>query len=79
MGGNSRLRSVVLLRTPRRPSGRADVGSGDVGDLRGHHWSVARDGRKCAGLLSSGLDRRSEERFAAGIKLSTQKACLYAP
>jgi len=65
MGGNRHLRSVVLLRTSRRPSGRADAGSRDVGDLRGHHWCVARDGRECAGLLGSGVDRRSKESRSA--------------
>src|SRR5450759_1248981 len=62
MGGDSRFRGVVLLRASSGTAGRADAGSGDVGDLRDHHWRVARDGRECAGLLGSGVDRRSNER-----------------
>jgi hypothetical protein len=65
MGGNSRLRSVVLLRASSGTAGGADAGSRDVGDLWGHHWSVARDGRECAGLLGSGVDRRSKESRSA--------------
>jgi hypothetical protein len=75
MGGNSRLRSVVLLRASSGTAGRADAGSGDVGDLRGHHWSVARDGRECAGIFGSGVDGLSDERFAASIKVATRCAC----
>lgn len=65
MGGNRGVRGIVLLRASRRPSGRADAGSGNVGDLRGHHWCVAGYGRECAGLLSSGVDRRSKESRSA--------------
>jgi hypothetical protein len=75
MGGNRRVRGIVLLRAPSGTAGRADAGSGDVGDLRGHHWSVAGYGRKCAGIFGSGVDGRSEERFAAGIKPPTRCAC----
>jgi hypothetical protein len=65
MGGDSRFRGVVLLRTSGGTAGRADAGSGDVGDLRDYHWSVARDGRECAGLLGSGVDGRSKESRSA--------------
>jgi hypothetical protein len=78
MGGNRGVRGIVLLRASRRPSGRADAGSRDVGDLRGHHWSVAGHGRECAGLLGSGVDRRSKEsRSAVDVSPPRAVAAFY--
>jgi hypothetical protein len=73
MGGNRGVRGIVLLRTPRRTQGCADAGSRDVGDLRGHHWCVARDGRECAGFRGSSLDRHSKESRSA-VDVSAPRA-----
>lgn len=60
MGGNGRLRRVVLLRASGGAQGRTNAWSRDVDDLWGDHWSVARYGRECAGIFGSSVDRRSK-------------------
>jgi len=40
-----------------------------VGDLRGDHRSVARDGRECAGVLRCRMDGRSEAHCTGGVGL----------
>src|ERR1700689_2163952 len=60
MGGNHSVRGVVLLCAPGRAQGRTNAGSGDVGDVRGHYWCVARNGRECTGIFGSSLDGGSK-------------------
>jgi hypothetical protein len=72
MGGNGRVRGIVLQRAPSGASDRADAWSGDVGDLRGHNWGMASNDCECPGIFGSGVDGRAEEfRYASVMNLKT--------
>jgi hypothetical protein len=70
MGGDHSVRSVVLLRAPGSAQGSTNAGGFDVGDVRGHHWCVARYGRERAGIFGSGLDRRSKAFRSARLSVT---------
>jgi len=78
MGGDHRVRSIVLLRASGCAQSCADAWSGDVGDVRGHHWCVARDGGECAGIFGSGLDDVSKASRCARVSRARVQLRLLA-
>jgi hypothetical protein len=76
MGGNHRVRSVVLLRASGRAQGRTNAGSGDVGNVRSHHWCVARYDRERAGIFRGGLDGRSKTARSARVSPTERRRKL---
>lgn len=72
MGGNGRVRGVVLQRAPSGASDRADAWSSDVGDLRSYNWGLASYDCECPGIFGGGVDGRAEKlRYVSGMNLQS--------